>query len=191
MALVKTETIINDDDQHLFIDYPNTIDSVICRNPDKLMKLISAIEQNEHIHFVSDGDWSMHDLVMQLLLKYKPAQLFITTYAIREFSIRQLILAQERGDISNIKMLLDYRAKVRTPEVYHLASMNIDSIFLTSIHAKVTVIKSKVGYVAIVASANWTQNPRIEAGVLSTNKDIAEFHINWIEKVMENATIFD
>jgi hypothetical protein len=191
MALVKTNTLAATEDNHLFDESPSSFDMLVCRNPDKLMRLVQAIRKSEHVHFISDGDWSMHDLVMQLLEIYKPAQLFITTYAIREFPIRQLIMAQDKGDITNVKMLLDYRAKVRTPEVYHLASMNINSIFLTSIHAKVTVIKSDIGSVAIVASANWTQNPRIEAGVVTTNKEAAEFHINWIEKAMANATIFD
>jgi len=191
MALIKIEDDIKVEDNHLHAETVSTFDMVICRNPDKLKLLVEAIKTSEHVHFISDGDWSMHDLVMQLLTIYKPAQLYITTYAIREFPIRQLILAQERGEITNVKMLLDYRAKVRTPEVFHLASMNINSIFLTSIHAKVTVIKSDVGCVTIVASANWTQNPRIEAGLVSTNKDVAEFHINWIEKVMTDATIFE
>ncbi len=166
-------------------------DFVICKNPFKLHALLQKICPDKSIHYVSDGDWSMHDLVMELLKKYNKADLYITTYALREFPVRQLILAQEKGDIKSIKMLLDYRAKTRTPEVFQLAGMNIGSIFLTSIHAKVTVIKSPAGYISIVGSANWTQNPRIECGVISLNKELAEFHIGWIEKIMSNAEIFE
>ena len=193
MALVKTDSVAHEDDEdnHLFSEEASTFDMVICRNPDKLKALLDKIKISNNVHFISDGDWSMHDLVMQLCSIYKPVELYITTYAIREFPIRQLILAQERGEITSVKMLLDYRAKVRTPEVYHMASINVGSIFLTSIHAKVTVLKSLKGCVTIVASANWTQNPRIEAGVVSTNNEVADFHIEWIEKVMKNATIFE
>ncbi len=183
---VKVET----DDIFLHaVDLPD--DFVICKSPDKLKILLDKIAAGKSVYYVSNGDWSMHDLVMELLKKYNNAEVFITTYALREFPVRQLILAQEKGDIKSIKMLLDYRAKIRTPEVFQLASMNIGAIFLTSIHAKVTVIKSPVGHVSIVGSANWTKNPRIECGVISLNEDLANFHINWIEKIMINAEIFE
>ena len=139
---------------------------------------------------MSDGDWSMHDLLMELVKQYQPAELYITTYALREFPVRQLIMAMDRKEISSVNMLLDYRAKARTPEVFQLASMNMNKIFLTSIHAKVTVMRSAKGSIAIVGSANWTQNPRIEAGVISLDDEVAKFHINWIEKIMDNAEIF-
>ncbi len=187
MAFVKTgkvEQQTNFDDSVRVLDEPE--DFVLCKNPHKLERLTG-----KSTHYISDGDWSMHDLVMQLLQTYKPAELFITTYALREFPVRQLILAQERKELLCVKMLLDYRAKARTPEVFQLAEMNMNKIYLTSIHAKVTVLRSAAGCVSIVGSANWTQNPRVEAGVITLDKNVAEFHINWIEKIMDNAEIFN
>jgi hypothetical protein len=196
MALVKalgkdylSKPII--DDKPFFKESSEGSDFVICKSPDKLKALLDTLQQDKQVHFISDGDWSLHDMTMELLKKYKPAELYITTYAIREFPVRQLVLAQERREIICLKMLLDVRAKMRTPEVYQLANMNANKISLTSIHAKVTVIKSTAGCVTIVGSQNWTQNPRIEAGVVSLEPAVAEFHINWIEKAMENAEIFE
>lgn len=192
MALVTTKQV-NDDESSLepisATDFSN--DFVVCKSPDKLKALLNALQEGKSVHYVSDGDWSMHDLVMELLKKYKPAELWITTYAIREFPVRQLVLAQERKELLCVKMLLDYRAKMRTPEVFQLANMNLNQICLTSIHAKVCVIRSAAGTMAIVGSANWTSNPRIECGVITTDPSIANFHINWIEKVMSNAEIFE
>lgn len=163
---------------------------VICKSPGKLKLLLQEIKPGCSVHYVSRGDWSMHDLVMQLLKKYQPAELFISTYALRETPVRQLVMALERKEISSIKMLLDYRAKVRTPQVYELAQMNMNQIYLTSVHAKVCVIKSAAGSIAIVGSANWTTNPKIECGVVTMNDQVAEFHINWMENIMSNAEIF-
>lgn len=165
-------------------------DFVICKNPEKLNRLIKKIGNNKSIHYVSDGDWSMHDLVMQLLKSYNPAEIFITTYALRELPVRQLIMAQHDGLISSIKMLLDCRAKVRTPEVFQLASANLNSIFLTSIHAKVTVLKSEAASITIIGSANWTSNPRIECGIVCNDERVSNFHIDWINKISKNAEIF-
>lgn len=166
-------------------------DFVICKSPDKLKLLLESLQPGKQTFYVSDGDWSMNDLVMELLKKYQPAEVYITTYALRELPVRQLILAQERHEIFSLKMLVDVRAQIRTPEVFQLAKLNATQIFLTSIHAKVTVIRSLAGCVSIVSSANWTQNPRIEAGVITLDNDVADFHINWIQKVMDNAEIFE
>jgi len=166
-------------------------DFVICKSPEKLQALLAKVKHGCCVHYISDGDWSMHDIVMELIKTYKPADVFITTYALREFPMRQLILAQDRGDINKIFMLLDYRAKARTPEVYHMAAQNVNKIVMTSIHAKVTVINSPLGNITIVGSANWTQNPRIEAGVITMDNSVAEFHKDWIEKVMNDGEIFE
>lgn len=193
MALIKTGEVSAPvaTGDHPFIYTSDQIsDMLICKSPDKLNRLVSSLEANKQLHYISDGDWSMHDLVMLLLQQYKPAELYFTSYAIRELSMRQLVMAQQRGEISSIKMLLDYKAKSRTPEVFQLAAMNFNQIYLVPIHAKVTVIRSTAGSISIVGSSNWTSNPRIEAGVVSLDKWLAEFHINWIEKVMANAEIF-
>ena len=165
-------------------------DFVICKSPEKLKRLLDKLNDEKQLHYISDGDWSTHDLISEMLKKLKPAELFLTTYAIREFSIRQLVLAIERKDLLSVNMIADYRAKMRTPEVYQLASQNMNKICLTSIHAKVTVLRSAAGCVTIVGSSNLTSNPRIEAGVISTDPQVAAFHIDWITKTMDNAEIF-
>jgi hypothetical protein len=191
MALIKTSTInVTPDIDHLHGSL-DSADFVICKAPEKLKVLLDKLQNKKDIHFISDGYWSMHDLVTELLNQYKPAEIFITTYALREFAVKQLINAIDRKQLLSVTLLIDYKAKARTPEVYQLASMNFNRIYLTSIHAKVTVIRSPAGSVTVVGSANWTSNPRIEAGVISLDNDTANFHINWIEKVMNNAEIFN
>lgn len=193
MAFVKIDGLEDDpeDSSAFFHVSKETSDFVVCKSPQKLKILLTALQPGLQVHFVSDGDWSIHDLTMELIKKYKPVELFITTYAIREFPVRQLVLAQERKEISSLKMLLDVRAKMRTPEVFQLANMNANQIYLTSIHAKVTVIRSDTRCVSIVGSQNWTQNPRIEAGVISLDPAVADFHINWIQNVMDKSEIFE
>ena len=190
MALIKTGVIQQQEEYNPLHQSDADNDFVICKSPDKLKRLLDKLKDKRDVHFVSDGDWSMHDLVNELLKKYAPAEIYITTYALREFAARQLINAMEKRQLKSINLLIDYKAKARTPEVFQLASMTFSKIFLTSIHAKVTVIKSAAGNVTINASANWTTNPRIEAGVISTNDATADFYVQWIENVMNNAEIF-
>jgi hypothetical protein len=165
-------------------------DFVVCKGPQKLKLLLDELQPGKVTFYLSDGDWSMHDLVMELVKRFQPAELFITTYALREFSVRQLILAIDRKEISAVSMLLDYRAPIRTPAVHTMAAMNF-KIFLLSVHAKVTVIRSPVGCVTITGSANWTTNPKLESGVISLDPDLAAWYIENIKNVMANAKIFE
>lgn len=191
MAFVTTKTIdkLPGDDTFLQASGQEE-DFVICKSPDKLKQLLNKLSAEKQLHYISDGDWSTHDLIMEMLRKLKPAELFLTTYAIREFSIRQLVLAIERKELLSVNMIADYRAKMRTPEVFQLASQNMTKICLHSIHAKVTVLRSAAACVTIVGSSNLTSNPRIEAGVITLDPGVAEFHIKWISKIMDNAEIF-
>ncbi|MFC4261929.1 hypothetical protein ACFOWM_03500 [Ferruginibacter yonginensis] len=163
---------------------------IICKSPERLKLLLGAIAPCKSVHYVSKGDWSMHDLVMQLVNKYNPATIYMTTYALRETPLRQLVMAQQKGLIASLNMLIDYRAKVRTPEVYQLAAMNANKIAMVAIHAKVCVIQTAAISISIVTSSNWTTNPKIEAGVVTMDKAIGDFHIDWINKTMDNANIF-
>lgn len=191
MAFVKTREVKKEEDNtELFYLSEEITDMVICKSPEKLELLLRSIEKHKVVHYLSDGDWSMHDLVMILLRKYRPADLYITTYAIRETPMRQLIMAQERKDVLSVNMVMDYRAKTRTPEVFQLASSNVNKLVLTNIHAKVTVIKSPIGNISIAGSANWTSNPRIEYGTVSLDDWLANWHVKWIQKLLDNAEIF-
>lgn len=192
MGLFETYSIAKkkDQDPDLLFGSDEEVDFVICKSPDKLKKLLDAIAVNKSVHYWSDGDWSMHDMIMELLKRYSPAELFISTYALRELSIRQIILAQDRKELLSVNMLLDYRAPVRIPEVMQLASMNVNKIGLTKVHAKVFILRSEKGSVSIITSANLTSNPRIECGVVSMNKELADFHISTMQKLIDNAEVF-
>jgi hypothetical protein len=193
MALVKTPELSTKPELGLkpFIAVSEASTTALCKSPEKLKEVLQALQAGLSVHYVSEGDWSMNDMVLEILKLTGPAELHFTTYAISELPIRQLILAQESGDLTSVHMLIDYRAKVRTPEVFQLASMNVNKFFLTSIHAKVTVIRNAGHCITIVSSANWTKNPRIEAGVITLDRSAGDFHIEWIEKSMSNAEIFN
>ena len=75
MALFETKKIntVNTDQDELYTD-DEAEDFVICKNPEKLHLLLDKIQPGNSVHYVSKGDWSMHDMISQLLKKYQPAQ---------------------------------------------------------------------------------------------------------------------
>ncbi len=191
MALItRKSTVAKQTGEHIH-SIDDGMDFVICKNPERLQLLLDKIQPGKSTFFISKGDWSMHDMIMPLLNKYQPAELFVTTYAIREFSIRQLLTAIENKWLTKVTMVLDHRASIRTAEVYHLARSNFAKIFLTAVHAKICVLKHPAGTLTVMASANWTSNPKIETGVVSMNESLGNWYIDHIKKISDGATIFD
>lgn len=191
MALVKTVTADVENDDNFLFESNESSDFVICKSPGKLKILLDAISPGKHVHYASDGDWSAHDLVIELVKKIKPVELWISTYAIREFGMRQLILAMDRGDITRLNMLVDNRVKSQSPDVYHLAKENANSFTSSMVHGKATVLQGPNGCVTIMGSQNFTGNPRLEFGVVTTEPGAAAFYIHCIKNGIEHGKIFE
>ena len=157
----------------------------------KLQEVFGPICQDQILPFVSLGDWSTHDLLFFLLEQTGPARVYFTTWAISEYAIRQLYNLIEQGMILELKGIFDYRNGIRKPaELQFLEKISTD-IKPAKCHAKVTVLENDNWGISIVGSANYTRNPRIEAGVLFSLKEVAAFERNWIEKELSNNSVFD
>lgn len=134
------------------------------------------------IHFYSDGAWNMHDLLYYFLKRQGAAKVYLTTWAISEIVMRQLCNFMKDGLITELFALFDYRNTSRKPAELAFIEQNATRIKLAKCHAKVTVIDSESMPVTIVSSANYTRNPRLEAGVIAFSREVADFHKEWILK---------
>jgi len=157
----------------------------------KLQDVFGPIAPDQVIPYVSLGDWSSHDLLFFLLEQTGPAGVWFTTWAISEYAIRQLYQFVEHGMILQLKGIFDYRNGVRKPAELQFLRQITTEIKPAKCHAKVTVIENDNWGISIVGSANFTRNPRIEAGVLFTSRTVAEFERNWIERELANKSVFD
>ncbi len=163
----------------------------IGRANQKLHEVFGKIEQGQSTHYASLGDWSTHDLLFFLLEQTGPARVYFTTWAISEYAIRQLYQFIEQGLILELKGIFDYRNGIRKPaELQFLQKITTD-IKAAKCHAKVTVIENDHWGISVVGSANYTRNPRIEAGVLCCDKSVAAFHRDWILNELSNKSDFD
>lgn len=164
---------------------------VICPVNSKIADKIGQIIPGDIIEYVSMADWSTHDLLSYLLGITGPAQVWFTTWAISEFAIRQLYSFVESGLILRLSGIFDYRNGThKTAELEFLRNFSAD-IKPAKCHAKVTVIENSAWGIAIVGSANFTRNPRIEAGTIFIDPDSAVFHKTWIDHVLNNISDFE
>lgn len=190
MGYVKLKSGEAKDEEKMFEAFTGDNHTVICRKPKKLERLVNAIEYGKSVHYLSDGYFSLHDLVITLVKKYAPVKVYFSTYAIRELPCRQLMMCRRDKLITSIYCVIDYKAQVRSAEVKAMAELNFDYIALRPIHAKVCVIQNEKISLSITGSSNWTVNPKVEAGVITECKKVAEFHKLWIRKMIANEPVF-
>ena len=158
---------------------------------EKLHQVFGQVIDGQSIHYASLGDWSTHDLLFFLLEQTGPARVYFTTWAISEYAIRQLYQFIEHGLILELKGIFDYRNGIRKPaELQFLQKITTD-IKAAKCHAKVTVLINDSWGVCVVGSANYTRNPRIEANVLCSVRDVAEFHRDWILNELKGESDFE
>lgn len=156
----------------------------------ELEKCISELVPDQAQQFATAGRWSQHQLLEYLLRKTGPCRLWMTTWTITEEPMRALLMMLREGLILELNAVLDYRIEKRKPEAFQLASQLITRIKLTKCHAKLLVLKNENWNVTVLGSANFSKNPRIEAGVIFTDKASADFHSHWIDQVIEGKEVF-
>lgn len=150
---------------------------------DALKKHIGIIPQDKALHFVTFGRWSMHDLIFYVLKQTGPAHIKMASWSICEPAVRNFVSKVESGEILSCEFLLDPRVKVRNPKPLQMVQMNFVHRF-AACHAKVTTIENDNWKISIVASANLTNNPRIERGVIFPFKDVFEFDNKWLNETI-------
>lgn len=155
-----------------------------------LQRSIGELVPGQALQFSTAGRWSMHQLLEYLLQKTGPCRVWMTTWTITEEPMRALLAMIKDGLILELNAVLDYRIERRKPEAFQLASSIITRIKLTKCHAKVLVLKNETWSVTILGSANFSKNPRIEAGVIFTDEDSADFHQKWIDDVIEGKEVW-
>lgn len=152
-----------------------------------LSACIGELQQGQIIHFVTYGKWSMHQLIIYLLKQIGPANLYMTSWSMTEQPLRALLNLKLNGILIDAKCILSDRLIERTPKVYDLAQNVFSQLKLIKLHAKVSVLENDNWQVVVVGSANYTSNPRVEAGVIDATGGSAMFHKEWILNELNKA----
>ena len=158
----------------------------IGRANQKLKDIIGDIQQNQTKWYFSNGDWSAHDLLFYLLNITGPAKVYFTTWAISEYAIRQLYNMIQQGHITELHGIFDYRNGIRKPAELQFLQQITTDIKAAKCHAKITSIVNEQWGIAVIGSANFTRNPRLEAGTIFTHREVAEDARDLILRVLND-----
>jgi len=157
----------------------------------KVDEVIGQILPNINLHYFTAGEWSCHELLFHLLKQTGPAKVYVATWSMSELAARQMMDAIANGLITELQAVLDYRTQNRHPGAYQLARTICASLKTTSLHAKVFVIENEGWMISVSGSANFTNNPRIERGVICSDKSVAAFDRDAILELLNNADPFE
>jgi len=151
-------------------------------NTKDIYPLISTLQEGSSIYFMTDGAWSNIDIINDIISLIGPCSMDFCTWSISADAIRKFTHWQETGNLDQINVLLDQGLRNRKPEIFQQAAAAFKNLKLIKCHAKVAVLQNEEFHFVVVGSANFTNNPRKEAGMIIRNRNIAAANTEWIRK---------
>ena len=141
--------------------------------------------------YVNKAEWAIHDVLPVLLEAIGPCELRMITFNVSEESIRVIDDEAERGNLTNIMLLLDTSIQRNKLDLLSFALTVSPSIRLDRVHAKVMLISNDKFCFGIAGSANFNSIKRIESGFYFTAGSYFDYFLNEFENCYKNAIIND
>jgi hypothetical protein len=157
---------------------------------EKLEEFLRELPRpGETLHVVSNGSfdyWNFAPLTLQLL--GRPAVFYGSTWTMNRSNVLQLLSLYDAKKLTAITMFSGTYFKRREPAVYAtLASGLIDRgqrFLCFENHTKIMLIGSAPDWIVMEGSANFTANPRLEQNTVTNDRQLFEFHRDWMEGLL-------
>lgn len=156
------------------------------KTKQQISERFGTLKPSKSIFFHTEGAWSNIHLLEYILHQIGTSKVYFSTWSISIAAIRCLKEWQENDLISDLFAVLDRGIRNRKPEIYQQCVANFENLKFAKCHAKVCVIENKNFSFTLMGSANFTENPRIEAGILIEDQNIASQNIEWILKALKD-----
>lgn len=130
-----------------------------------LKNLIGKIQPGMVINFWTDGRIAMHDILNYLLRQAGPCNVEACTWAISEDAVNDILFRKKNGLITEFRLWIDPRVKVRNPIPLQIAIANFP-VIISPVHAKVCILANENWKISISGSLNFTSNPQPERCII-------------------------
>jgi hypothetical protein len=152
---------------------------------------IGTIEQGKSIVFISAGSWALHDLLRYVLMQTGPADVDAFTWSISVPGATQIINLLESGQIREFSFIAHMMMKKWSAAATQMLKTHTKRLHLSHIHAKGFILRNENWQISCISSANYTNNPAIEGGIISTSPEVWEQNRKWIDAIHENGANLD
>jgi hypothetical protein len=160
------------------------VSSVLVKEVDVI---VGNIVPGQNCYFVSDGGLSLDQVVVGILEKFGKMDMSLSTWTIKETQLQVIQRLKSTGQLGQCLGIFDHRIQDSNPKDFQFLTQIFDRFGLVKTHAKVTVLSNEILSFTILGSANWSKNPRLEAGVIDCRVEVGEFYKKIIEaKIIES-----
>lgn len=142
--------------------------------------ILNSIVPGHNCYFSSDGGVSLDQIVVGILNKYGKMDMTLSTWTIKESQLQVIHNLKAGGKLGNCFGIFDHRIQDSNPKDFQFLTQIFERYGLVKTHAKITVLSNDTHSFSIVGSANWSKNPRLEAGVIDCRKEVGEYYMNVI-----------
>lgn len=156
-----------------------------------LGEVIGKISKDMDIHYVSAGSWALHDLLRYVIQQVGPADVLGFTWSITQPAADQLVDMIQKGEIKSLSIVMDGKMSKWSRGASVYLKDHCRDFRIVGCHAKGFWLHSEKMDVSVVSSANFSNNPRIEAGVISTQEGVCDFHHEWIADLLVSGDPFE
>jgi hypothetical protein len=146
-----------------------------------LSKHIGKLETESIVNFWTFGRYAMCEVLTYILRQVGPSSVQACTWAISKDSALDLVHLHKIGLITDFKLWIDPRVRVRNPEPLAILRANFP-IVINPVHAKVCTIGNENWKISLSGSLNFTSNPQPERGIIQCVESV----YNKDKEIIEN-----
>jgi len=161
-----------------------SLDKMCFESINKINELSGIPVINENKRIVTRKEINTFDFILAILANEEIEELTLTSYRIGRKTTLMLKELLSNNKIEKLMILISSNFPKFAPEVWNnLQTLIHTEIKLESNHTKIMLIKTKLNKYVIEGSGNLSVNARIEQYSFSNNKEIYDFHYNWIKNI--------
>ena len=150
-----------------------------------ITEIIELVKNNQLVTFLTNGKWSVHQLIVAIFMWFGKGKLSFTTWGLSEPPLRALQLLKEQGYITHLQAILDHRIRERQPIAYQFFLGIADEYGFAKSHAKGYFIETDTHKISIIITANLNRNTKNEFGCVIIGTDTFDLYHQWITRHLQ------
>jgi hypothetical protein len=155
-----------------------------------IVDAIGHIPRGVELFGFTAGQFSLIDIVEYCLSATGPADISIMTWAAADSDVARIAELVENNSVLSARFILDMSFKTRKPHIFAniIDIVGAESIRITSIHAKIVLIRNDSWDLIVRGSLNLNFNHRFEQFEISDDSGLADFLSGVFDLIWDDRT---
>lgn len=154
-----------------------------------VMTAIGPLEPGCEVFAVTNGQFSMIDVLEYVLAHSGPASIDLATWTAADGDLRRAHAFALDGRVKGFRLVVDPSFKSRKPEFCEvlIELFGHDAVRTVPLHGKFAVVRGARSF-AIRSSMNLNPNRRIETVEISEDPALCDFLVNMVDEIFERSS---